>query len=215
MRTPDPDNVDRARLHQWNVTLERRLPFDLVASVGYVGTQTNGGYAYVNINAADPGTRQGRAAVFRAGRQRGHPEWVAGRPATITPCRGRQPALQAGPDAQGRLHVEKAMNMTDEDGWAGLMWNPPSQCPRNYARAGYDRPHVLQMGFVYELPLRMRESVLLASRQGLAGQRIFSAYSGTPFNMAATTRSCSRQAPAPSPPTRTATSRSSTIRAAT
>ena len=56
MRTPDPDNVDRALLHQWNVTLERRLPFDLVTSVAYVGTQTNGGYAYVNVNHAEPGT---------------------------------------------------------------------------------------------------------------------------------------------------------------
>ena len=40
---------------------------------------------------------------------------------------------------------------------SGLSWNQPSQIDRNYARAGYDRPHMLQMGFVYELPW-MRES---------------------------------------------------------
>ena len=33
-----------------------------------------------------------------------------------------------------------------------LTWNQPSQLHRNYARAGFDRPHMLQMGFVYEMP---------------------------------------------------------------
>ena len=44
--------------------------------------------------------------------------------------------------------------MTDEDGWASLLWNAPSQYDRNYALAGYDRPHVFQMAFVYELPYK-------------------------------------------------------------
>ena len=68
MRTPNPDAVDRAMLHQWNVTLERRLPLDLVTSVAYVGTQTNGGYADINQNYAEPGTNNaGRRYFAQAG----------------------------------------------------------------------------------------------------------------------------------------------------
>jgi hypothetical protein len=33
---------------------------------------------------------------------------------------------------------------------------------RNYARAGYDRPHMLQMGFVYELPFARDSSTVVA-----------------------------------------------------
>jgi hypothetical protein len=44
-RTPDPDNVDRGRIQQWNVTLERDVIADLTVSLAYVGTRTDGGYA--------------------------------------------------------------------------------------------------------------------------------------------------------------------------
>ena len=50
------------------------------------------------------------------------------------------------------------MNETDDDGWVGLTWNQPSQLSRNYAVAGYDRPHMLQMGFVYQLPFGANSS---------------------------------------------------------
>ena len=45
----------------------------------------------------------------------------------------------------------------------GLTWTQPSQFDRNYALAGFDRPHMLQMGFVYELPF-MRDSDGIPSR---------------------------------------------------
>ena len=57
---------------------------------------------------------------------------------------------------KGAYTFSKALNETDDDGWVGLTWNQPSQIHRNYARAGFDRPHMLQMGFVYELPFGAR-----------------------------------------------------------
>ena len=42
--------------------------------------------------------------------------------------------------------------MADEDGWVGLTWNTPLMYDQNFALAGFDRPHVFQMGFVYTLP---------------------------------------------------------------
>ena len=53
------------------------------------------------------------------------------------------------------------------------MCNAPSTCSRNYALAGYDRPHMFQMAFVYELPYKTttcKDMAHLHPRR-LAGQR--------------------------------------------
>ena len=72
---------------------------------------------------------------------------------------------------KGAYTLSKAMNETDDDG-GGYTWAQPSQFSRNYALAGYDRPHMLQMGFVYELPFAKNSSNPVgAGDQGLAGQR--------------------------------------------
>lgn len=85
---------------------------------------------------------------------------------------------------KGAYTWSKAMNEADEDGWTGRMWNAPDQVHRNYARAGYDPTHVLQMGFVYELPF-LRESTspeaYVVKNWQVNG--IFSAFSGTPFSI--------------------------------
>ena len=52
MRTPR-DDVSRSRIHSWNVSLERRLRYDISVDVAYVGTAKNGGFADIDINASD------------------------------------------------------------------------------------------------------------------------------------------------------------------
>jgi len=37
--------LDRAVIQQWNITYERKLPWDIITEVAYVGTRTDGGYA--------------------------------------------------------------------------------------------------------------------------------------------------------------------------
>ena len=77
------------------------------------------------------------------------------------------------------------MNETDEDGWATLVWSQPSQLQRNFALAGYDRTHIFQMGFVYELPFAKNDSGPVAAViKDWQINGIFSAYSGTPFTIA-------------------------------
>ncbi len=84
---------------------------------------------------------------------------------------------------KGAYTFSKALNETDDDGWVGLSWNQPSQMHRNYARAGFDRPHVLQMGFVYELPFaRDSSSVLAYIVKNWQVNGIASWMSGRPFN---------------------------------
>ena len=85
---------------------------------------------------------------------------------------------------KGAYTWSKAMNMADEDGWTGLDWNIPSQFDRNYARGGFDRTHVLQMGFVYELPwMRESSSILGYVVKDWQVNGIYSAFSGTPFTI--------------------------------
>ncbi len=50
IRSPNLDMVDRGTVQQWNVSFERRLPYDISAEVAYVGTATDGGYADLNVN---------------------------------------------------------------------------------------------------------------------------------------------------------------------
>ena len=53
---------------------------------------------------------------------------------------------------KGAYTLSKAMNETDDDGRATLTFNTPSELWRNWAPAGFDRRHNLQLGFVYALP---------------------------------------------------------------
>ncbi len=185
MRTPNPNNVDRADLHQWNVTLERRLPYDLIGTIAYVGTRTNGGYADINLNYAEPGTGNAGRQYFDRSGNANILDWGAW---TTSKYHSLQLSLNRpfrnGLMLKGAYTWGKAMNMADEDGWTGMSWNIPSQFHRNYARGGYDRTHIFQMGFVYELPF-LRESTnpvaYLAKDWQVNG--IFSAFSGTPFTI--------------------------------
>jgi outer membrane receptor protein involved in Fe transport len=184
MRTPEVGNVERGTIDSWNVFVERRLPGDVSLSTGYVGTATNNGYADLNLNYAESGgdagrqyfTRQGTGDVLLWGartKARYHSlQMAVNRP------------FKNGVLLKGAYTFSKALNEADDDGWVGLSWNQPSQLSRNYARAGYDRPHMLQMGFVYELPW-MRESTgilpMLVKNWQVNG--IYSWVSGTPFTV--------------------------------
>jgi hypothetical protein len=142
--------------------IERRIPYDISVSVGYVGTRTNNGYADLNLNYAETGGNAARVLASKAGNA-SILHWSAF-------TKSRYHSLQMAVNRpfkngfllKGAYTFSKALNETDDDGWTGVTWNQPSQLYRNYARAGYDRPHMLQMGFVYELPFAKESSGLLA-----------------------------------------------------
>ena len=126
MRSPNPDDVDRATLHQWNLTFERRLPLDLVASVAYVGTQTNGGYADINLNYAEPGTgNAGRQFFTQAGNANilDWGNWTTSKYHSLQMAVNRP--FKNGLLLKGAYTWSKAMNETDDDGWTGLTLEHP------------------------------------------------------------------------------------------
>jgi hypothetical protein len=85
---------------------------------------------------------------------------------------------------KGAYTLSKAENETDEDGWATLTWHHPDVRDKNFALAGYDRTHVFQLGFVYELPFaRNSKGVLGQIVKNWQVNGIGSAYSGTPFTV--------------------------------
>jgi outer membrane receptor protein involved in Fe transport len=189
MRTPAGD-VSRSRLHSWNISFERRLPWDVSVDVAYVGTAKNGGFTDIDANASDvPGGGS------------------ASRP--LTSIRGNQSLLLWGPVAKSRYHalqvainrpfkngvmlkgaytLSRAKNEVDDDGWSQLMFSAPSQRSLNYANAGYDRPHMFNIGFVYELPYKVasaQNKMLGAILGDWQVNGLFNAVSGTPFTVTA------------------------------
>jgi carboxypeptidase family protein len=179
---------DRAIIRQWNIAFEHRLPGDLIAEAAYVGTRTDGGYADLNINYGEPGGGNTSLKYFSVAGTTAINDWAA---RTRSRYHSLQVALnrpfKQGLMLKGAYTLSRAMNMADEDGWAGLAWNHPLMYAENFALAGFDRTHIFQMGFVYELPFLKNSRKLTGNLLGgwqING--IFAAYSGTPFSIGGT-----------------------------
>ena len=187
-RTPEPDNVDRATIQQWNVAFEQRLPWDISAEIAYVGTATDGGYADLNINYGEPGGGNAARKYFALAGSNTVNSWGS---RTKQRYKGLQLAINRpfrnGLMLKGAYTLSEAKNMADEDGWVGLTWNHPIKYDDNFALAGFDRTHVAQLGFLYELPfLRDNKSVLGKILGGWQVNGIGSFYSGTPYSIGGT-----------------------------
>jgi hypothetical protein len=187
IRTPVPNDVDRATIQQMNLAFEQRLPADIAVEVALVHTRTDGGYADRNINHSEPGLGNAGLKFFNQAGTQQILEWGS---RTKSRYRGLQVALNRpfrnGLLLKGAYTLSRSENETsnDEDGWAGLTWNHPALLGRNFALAGFDRTHVFQMGFVYELPFaKNSNSVLGRIVQNWQVNGIGAAYSGTPFSI--------------------------------
>jgi hypothetical protein len=183
-RTPDPNDVERGRTQQWNVTLERQLPAEISVSVGYVGTRTDGGYADQDLNFADSGGDINRNLFAQAGTAQ-ILDWAA---RTKSRYKALQVAInrpfKGGLLLKGAYTWSQAKNETDDDGWATLLWSQPSQLSRNFALAGYDRTHNFQMGFLYEIAYgKSGTGPVAAILKDWQLNGVFGAFSGTPFRI--------------------------------
>jgi hypothetical protein len=193
LRTPYPDaNIDRGYIQSWNFTIERRLPADIITSVGYVGTSSIGMFGDRDINAAPIGTgNAGRPFGAVTGRRIAINMWDSYLNANYHSLQvAVNRSFSKGLSLKGAYTWSKAINMTDDDGWAGVSWNSDSVFDRNRARAGYDRRQMFQMGFVYELPFGQGRAMPLsgAADKILGGWQISgitALLTGTPFTVGA------------------------------
>jgi hypothetical protein len=188
MRSPNPDDVDRGRIQQMNVAVERRLPGDISLELALVHTRTDGGYADLNVNHGEPGGGQASRHLFSVAGTTDVWDWAS---RTKTRYKALQVALNRpfknGLLLKGAYTLSQTKNMADEDGWVGLTWNHPLKYDDNFALATYDRTHVLQMGWVYELPFAKHSNNALAQivkNWQLNGVGAW--YSGTAFQIGGT-----------------------------
>jgi hypothetical protein len=91
---------------------------------------------------------------------------------------------------KGAYTFSRSMNESDADGRTGPSFGShPLYLHRSWALAGFDRPHNLQMGFVYQLPWQNDGSGYGNVAKAILGDwqlnGVFSAFSGTPFSVTA------------------------------
>lgn len=191
-RSPWAGQINRGYIQSWNFAVERQLPYDLVGSVAYVGNHTVHWMADRDINAAAPGTgTAGRPLFATQGRAIGASMWdgfVDGNYNALQATLNR--GFAGGLFLKGSYTYSKAINYTDEDGWASMRyfnWGPVLR--RNRAPAGYDRTHMFNIAFVWEVPagrgkrFNVASPVLNHILGGWQLSSVFSAYSGTPFTV--------------------------------
>jgi hypothetical protein len=188
MRTPIGGQITRGYTQSWNFTIERKLPSNFITSVAYVGTQSVHLAADRDINSGQVigAGNAGRPYSARFGRNIPTLLWdgqLSSRYHSFQTSIRRQ---AKGLTVQGAYTWSKAINAADDEGWTGTTWNWTPVYSRNIAAAGYDRRHVLQMGWVYELPVGKGQRFTTSKALdyvvgGWALSGITAAFTGTPF----------------------------------
>jgi hypothetical protein len=189
-RSPWGGEIHRGYVQSWNFTVERKLPGDMVTSVGYVGQKSTHLMADYDINAGYPGSGT-TGLPYYAAYQRSVPTqmwdgYLSSNYNSLQVAVNR--SFSKGLMLKGAYTYSHAIDYTDEDGWASVGWNDPTQFQRNRATAGFNRTHVFQLGWVYDLPFGKGKSYVtsgLASKivGGWEFSGIESCYTGTPFTV--------------------------------
>lgn len=184
--------INRGYVQSWNFTVERRLPLDLVSSVAYVGSRSVHLLADLDINAGYPGSGTTGLPYYAAyGRTIPTQMWdgyLSSNYHSLQVAVNR--SFSKGVLVKAAYTYSKAIDYTDDDGWASVGWNWGPVFQRNRAAAGFDRTHILQLGWVYELPFgRGKKWASSGFAAAVAGNwqvnGIMSAYTGTPFTVTA------------------------------
>jgi hypothetical protein len=172
------------------MTLERELFSGIATSFAYVGTQVTNQLADRNINTGPAGiTAANLPLAQRFGRRivtRMWDGWLSSNYHSFQFALNRQ--FRNGLLLKGAYTWSKAINMTDDNGWTDVNFNYEPLIHRNRAPAGYDRTHVVQLGYVWELPFGKGRKFAtegplswIIGGWGLNG--VFYSFSGTPFTV--------------------------------
>lgn len=191
-RSPFPGLLHRGYIQSYNFSIEKELPLAFVASVAYVGTATTHQFADHELNAGYPGSgtaglplnvRWGRtvSTLFEDG-------WLSSHYNSLQVSFHRR--FASGLLVKGAYTYSKAIDMADDDGRTGLLFNYAPMIHRNEAVAGFDIPHNFQVGWVYELPFgKNKPYANTGFANWIAGgwqiNGTLGAYSGTPFTVTA------------------------------
>ena len=189
--------LHRGYIQSWNLIVERKLPAEFVASVGYVGSASVNGFAFLDINASQiPGSGdEGRPLFQKFGRTATTREWD-GR--THSNYHSLQTTLNRR--VLGRPVDQGARTRTRRRSTRLRTPTGRSSCGTRRACStatvrlrNHDIPHNFQFAVVYELPFGSDKkwATTGASAAILGGWQlngVFAAYSGRPFTLTASGR---------------------------
>jgi hypothetical protein len=185
--------LTRGYIQSWNFIVERKLPGEIVGSVGYVGTASVNGFAFLDVNASQtPGSgNAGRPLYAKFGRTATTREWN-GR--THSNYHSLQATINrrvaGGLFLKGAYTYSHAIDMANYGDWTAFSWNALSVLNRNRANAANNIPHMFQLGYVYEVPFGKTKKWATSGvpMHVLGGWQInglFSAYQGRQFMLSA------------------------------
>jgi hypothetical protein len=148
--------------------------------------------ADVDINAGSPGSgTTGLPYYALFGRTLPTQMWDGGLSSNYHSLQlATRRSFSKGLMVQAAYTFSKAIDYVDDDGSVTPAWNWGPVFQRNRATAGFDVTHVLQVGWVYELPFGRGK---MLAHSGVASailgnwqvNGVMAAYTGTPFNVSA------------------------------
>jgi hypothetical protein len=183
-RSMPSEKLTRGYIQSWNAMYERKMPAEIVVSLGYAGTQTVHQLAYRELNWSPPGggTVGRQLYPFSEVSIRHFDGWLSSNYHSLQIALNRR--FTDGLFVKGAYTWGRAINRTDDEGSATVMWNDPALLDRNRAQAGYNRPHNLQLAAVYELPWgRGRDDFAGMVLRGWQINGVFSAHNQTAFSV--------------------------------
>jgi len=188
--------LKRGYIQSWNLIIEHKLPYELVTSIGYVGSHSVNGLGFININAGQlPGLGyDGMPLYAKFGRTADTNLWNGQYGSSYN---SMQVTLNrrfvGGLFLKGAYTWSHAIGEVEYSDWTGAeggIWGALSQRSRNRAATAFNRPHMLQLAFVYELPFGAGKSFATsgAAKAILGGWQtngIFSAIQGGQYRLSA------------------------------
>jgi len=190
-----PKNFRRGYIQSDNLSVQREIPYKLVASVAYVGTHAVRQQSSVNINASSlNGGTAGRLLNTTYGAGTNDTDLNALQPFRGSRYNGLQTQLTREADIHGATGIiytfSKAQDASDNSQASGLTFAYPTAWNRNWALAGYDRKHNFQWWTTYNLPFGRGQKYFTSGPLsyfigGWKLSTILSRVSGTPLTITA------------------------------
>jgi hypothetical protein len=184
--------LNRGYIQSWNFIIERRLPAQFVTSIGYVGTASVNGFAFLDVNASQiPGSGNNGRPLFAKFRRTATTREFDGK--THSTYHSLQATinrrLTSGLFLKGAYTYSHAIDLANYGDWTAFSWNADMVFYRNRGNAANNIPHMFQLGYLYELPFGKGKkwsgtgvSRLLADWQF---NGVFSAYQGRQYMLSA------------------------------
>ena len=185
--------LHRGYIQSWNFIVEHKFASDFLASVGYVGTASVNGFAFLDINASQfPGSGNlGRMLYPQFGRTSNTFEFDGRTHSTYHSLQATiNRRLTSGLFLKGAYTYSHAIDMANYGDWTQFSWNAYSVFGRNRASAANNIPHTFQLGYVYEVPFgKNKQWLTTGAASKILGDwqfnGLFAAYEGRQYMLSA------------------------------